>query len=122
MTPTPAVTEATRTTLQARAARARQNARSRIATTRAAVIGGVAAATCALAAFIGSVASGSSTASAGTSASRPPGSVQPLLSGGGPGDDQGGGRGPVGGGTSRSFGGSAPGASSGQGDATSGGS
>jgi hypothetical protein len=115
MTPEPPVSQATRTTPQARAVRARQNARSRIATTRAALIGGVAAATCALAVFIGSVASGASTASVRTSASGPPGSVQPLFGRGEPGADNGGG-------TSRSFGGSAPGASSGEGDATSGGS
>jgi hypothetical protein len=83
MLPEQSSSEATRTTVQARAARARRAARSRIATARAAIIAAVAGTTCGLALFIQSSASGSSNASARTSAGGVPGSVQPLFDGGG---------------------------------------
>jgi hypothetical protein len=89
--------------MQARIALTRKRVRSRVARTRVAIMAGVAAATCGLALFIQSVTPGSSTAAARTSASGVSGSVQPLVGGGGSGA-------------------SAPGASSGQGDAVSGGS
>jgi hypothetical protein len=99
-----ASSDTAREQLQARAARARERVVSRIARARVAIIAGVAALTCALALLIQSGAPGS-TASAHGSASVTR-SVQPLSDGGG-----------ASGSTA-----SAPTASSGQGDAVSGGS
>jgi hypothetical protein len=119
MLPEQSSSEATRTTVQARAARARRAARSRIATARAAIIAAVAGTTCGLALFIQSSASGSSNASARTSAGGVPGSVQPLFDGGGGSASDDGG---VHGSDGYSSGASPPGVSSGQGDVVSGGS
>lgn len=122
MLPEQSPSEATRTTLQARAARARHAARSRIATARAAIIAAVAGTTCGLALFIQSSASGSSNASAQTSSAGVPASGPQLLGGGGSTADAGGVRGSDGHGASRGSGASAPSVSSGQGDVVSGGS
>ena len=105
-----------RESLRARAARERERVTTRIANARLAIIGGVAAATCGLAVFIGATSSAtskrSSTRQSGSGAVR-------SLFGPGPGQQTGAG---FGGGWSDGSGAAAPGASSGQSDANSGGS
>jgi hypothetical protein len=113
MTPERSQPEPTHTALQARATRARERVRTRVVRVRMGIIAGIAATTCGLAVFIQSIAPGSSAASAHTSASAAPGSVQQLFGGGGPGDHAD---------AAAGAGGSAPSATSGQGDAVSGGS
>lgn len=114
MTSHASVPEDQHESLRARVAQERSAVRSRVAKARVAIVGSVAAVTCGLAVFVGATvpaSSGASNHAAGT------GTVRSLAAGGSHGHG-----GQLGGASTNGRGVSAPSASSGQADVTSGGS